>query len=369
MEIYRRLEGFFLNLINSLWICFIYIHEIKNIFNKRHLFKNVKLTKEQKKQIDTFYRKNYGRRIPYWWHRLYMSYTGNFNYKYFPEILFSTKVEPLTNRRINVLPFEDKNMLPILFLPSEGTALHIPNTYLMRVNGKYFDENRMPIGELAAVQVMAKLKGEYVVKVSKDSSSGRGVRILNLSEGVDSRTGECTEKIFQQMGNNFVVQERIKPHAAFEKLYSKSINTIRVITYQTEEAIKVAPLLIRIGRGGGEVDNAHAGGIFIGVKPNGQLLAEAFSEYQERVFVHPDSGTVFKDYQLPMIPEICEVAKNLHHNLPGLRFVSWDFTVNSDNRIVLIEANLHSQSLWLPQIAHGEPMFGDDTEEILRLIK
>ena len=99
----------------------------------------------------------------------------------------------------------------------------------------------------------------------------------------------------------------------------------------THDKIKVAPITMRIGQGGSVVDNAHAGGIFIGVSEDGKLLKEAFTEYQKRYTIHPDTGVVFEGYQIPCVPQIRQVAIKLHEQVPMFQFVSWDFTVDKED--------------------------------------
>ena len=125
-----------------------------------------------------------------------------------------------------------------------------------------------------------------------------------------------------------------------------------------KDDIKTAPISMRIGRGGALVDNAHAGGVFIGVTDDGKLLDTAYTEYQDRYYEHPDTHVVFKNYQLPMIDKVRQAAIELHKNLPNMTFISWDFTIDENNNIVLIERNLHSQTVWFPQMAHGKSFFG-----------
>lgn len=64
--------------------------------------------------------KYYGHKIPYDWHRLYQSYTGVFCENYFPEILFSTLLEPYTNPYHIAEFLDDKNLLPVLFRGIDG---------------------------------------------------------------------------------------------------------------------------------------------------------------------------------------------------------------------------------------------------------
>lgn len=365
MGLYLKLEKFFLATINWIWKVFIVIHEYKNIFKKRKLFKNQKLTPEQKKSIDDFYQENYGKKIPYWWHRLYTSYTGKFDCQYIPEFIYSTKLELKQNGRLAAFYFENKNMLSVIF----GGECKQPETILMCVEGRFFDSNREPISKTAAIDFMNNYTGQVFAKLAVDSNSGRGVSLLDLKKGIDTKSNKEISVIMQEMGKDFVLQKRILPHPAFKKIYPNAINTLRVITYMTKDEIKIAPIVMRIGQGGGVVDNAHAGGMFIGVTNNGELLEEAFTEYQERYTKHPDTGVVFKGYTVPGIPQIRETAIALHKKVPIFQFVSWDFAVDEEGEVVLIEANLHSQAVWISQMAHGKAMFGSDTAWMLKSVR
>ena len=85
--------------------------EYENIRKKKALWEKVTLTAEQKEQIDSFFLEHYGRKIPHHWHRLYQSYTGTFCADYFPEILFSTRLEWTVNNRAVAGFLGDKNLL------------------------------------------------------------------------------------------------------------------------------------------------------------------------------------------------------------------------------------------------------------------
>lgn len=250
MKIYKIFERLFLRLIYFLWYIFVKIHEIKNIIKKRNIYNCNKLSIKQKKQVNEFYKKNYGRKISYKWHRLYTSYTGNFDYKYIPEYIFTTELERLGNKRLDVLPLENKNLIPSLFLNVDDMMV-LPKTYVMRVNGIYFDQDMNVITKSHSIDILHKLKTEFVIKISRDSNSGRGVKIINLEGNVDKNSNKLLADIFEEMGNDFIVQEKIKSHSTLKKLYPKAINTFRVITFISDDGFHVAPLTLKIGNGGG----------------------------------------------------------------------------------------------------------------------
>ncbi len=365
MRIYKWFDDFFEKIISLLWYMFIWIHEMKNIYQKRNIYKGIKLTKDQKQQIDKFWEKNYGRKIPYLWHRLYQSYTGKFDVNYFPEYIFSLKLEPRYNNMKYANVISDKNLLEIVF---NDSLVKIPRTIVALCGGVWLDKNRSVISQDRAIENLKNI-GEVIIKITVESSSGRGVKLCNFKNGIDEITNKPIESIIKEMGDNIVVQEKLVAHKDYAKLHESSINTIRVVSYILNGEIHVGPLTMRIGSGGNFVDNAHAGGMFIGVSEEGELYDEAYTEYQKRYTVHPDSGIQFKGYRVPYIKEMIEAAKRLHGKVPMLKFVSWDFMIDNNNKIVLVEANLMSQTIWFPQMANGKGFFGENTEEMIKLAR
>jgi len=109
-------------------------------------------------------------------------------------------------------------------------------------------------------------------------------------------------------------------------------------------------------------------GIAVGINDEGKLKKYAFTEIGEKFIEHPDTGVVFENYQIPFIKEIVQIAYKCHEKTPHLRMISWDFTVDSNNNICLIEANMNAQSLWFPQYVNGCSAFGNNTKYMLELI-
>ena len=55
----------------------------------------------------------------------------------------------------------------------------------------------------------------------------------------------------------------------------------------------------------------------------------------------------------------------MHMTLPYTRIIGWDFTVNDNNEVVLIELNLHSPGVY--QLIG--PALGNYTDEILEMVR
>ena len=215
--------------------------------------------------------------------------------------------------------------------------------------------------------------GDVVIKPTVDSSSGADVIILDMQNGKNIKDGRTSEELFSYFGENFIVQEKIKPCKELANLYPDAINTLRVTSYIVDEKIEVVPISLRIGSNGGEVDNIHAGGIGIHVHNDGTLAKYAYrlgmGDNFEKVDKHPDTQTVFEGYKLDFIPEIIQVAKRLHEYTANLRIISWDFTVDENGDIIVIEANYRGQGIWFPQMISGKSLFGKDTPSILKYMR
>jgi D-alanine-D-alanine ligase-like ATP-grasp enzyme len=126
---------------------------------------------------------------------------------------------------------------------------------------------------------------------------------------------------------------------------------------------------MRIGQGGSNLDNAHAGGMFIAVDDNGTLHEKAFTEFKKEFIEHPDTHLKFNNYKIDFFPEVLKAAVKCHSMIPQLGCINWDFTIDANGDPILIEANLRGGGIWMLEMAHGCGPFGDKTPEILRWMK
>ena len=110
-------------------------------------------------------------------------------------------------------------------------------------------------------------------------------------------------------------------------------------------------------------------GIFIYVDDEGNMGDTAFSKFQERYTSHPDTGVLFKGHKIPEVKDAIKVVETLQQQIPQIGLVSWDATIDKDGRVVIVEMNLKSQSIWFPQMASGKSAFGELTPEILKFIR
>lgn len=344
--------------------------EIISICRKMPM-KGVSLTKEQKHKIQAYWGNAYGKKIPTIWHRKYYSHSEKFDEKFFPEVFYTTKLEPSLNNDNVAKVLSDKNMIELLFAKVLDSAkgIKVPETLFGCSNGFYFDKYRNPICKDVIGKELESISGEFIIKPTIESSSGNGVKKIILLNGIDTLTGQSVMDIVDLYGKNFIVQEKIIQHEKYSELHPWSINTIRIMSYRVEGQIKTAPMIMRIGINENYLDNAHAGGIYVAVSNKGIMQKYAMKYDQGKYEVHPNSKIRFEGYKLPFINRIIDAAIELHKCVPQIGFINWDFSVDSNENIVLIEANMMCGGIWTFQNAWGCGVFGEDTEYMVDHIK
>ena len=364
-DLYKSLLSITENIPNQLELTKTRIAEDVAIIRKAPLYKNIHWSNSQQKEFDEYWISLYGKKISNKWHRLYEASSGRFSVDYIPEKMYTTEIEPALNDRQYAVALEDKSVIEAL---SKGCGCVVPDTYVVCSKGQYYDHIREPISIAKAVSI---LKGkDFVVKPTVGSSSGRGIIFCKKNDALNEN---YLKGLLQKQGNDFIAQAVIRQHPSYSIFNPSSINTIRIMTFIIKNKIHHVPLALRIGRISKNVDNIHAGGLVIGVEDDGSLLPFAFElGYGDKAIKysqHPDSKVVFNGYKLPYIKEIISSAHLVHGRYPHIGIISWDFTIDENGNVVLIEANIMGQSIWIPQMIHGKGAFGSYTKDILKVIR
>ncbi len=367
---YRAFEGFVCSLGDRLIKAKFTFSEWHSIFQKRRLYADVKWSAEQRKEFREFYVRHYGREFSNRWHRLYQSMNGTYCLEYFPEILYTLKLE----KKLNPVEYSDvlcdKGLLNVIWGSVPG--VRTIREHVTSCNGVLRDGDYNPITPSRGIEILRDA-GKVCVKPTVETGSGKGVRFPVFNNGRDEKSGQEIGEILKGYGKDYTVQEYLQEHDSFSALHPSSVNTIRIITYILDGVIRHVPLAARIGSGGSDLDNIHAGGLCVGVNDDGSLKPRAFrlgyGDNNETFTEHPDSHIVFERHRLQSVGRIIEAACRMHARTPQLGIISWDFTVDKEGTPVLIEANLKGQSIWFPQIVNCCSAFGEHTGRILELIR
>ena len=190
------------------------------------------------------------------------------------------------------------------------------------LNGKNFDEFE---------QFLEKNKIAIVKPV--DGEGGKGVekiKDINLNEN-----RILYEKLVKNKQN--IVEQCIMQHKELNKLYSDSVNSLRMFTFYKEGKVYFLQAILKIGNGG-VVDNFSSGGMYAYVDENGYVYTEAIDREDNIFAEHPISKHKIVGFKVPMFKEAIELVKEAAKVVPKVRYVGWDVAI-SENGPMIIEGN------------------------------
>ncbi|NUO10519.1 MAG: hypothetical protein HUU08_18000 [Candidatus Brocadia sp.] len=335
--------------------------EIKCIFANNPCLQDYTLNTNLSAMIKSFWEKH-GLKTDTLWHKAFISVNGIEDYRYIPEDIFYIFIEPRLNRKDLYYAYVDKNNYDRLF-----HRVCTPKTILRNMNGQYHDEKYERIEHGKVYAYLKKYTGDFILKPSIDSSSGRNVAKLQIDASGLCLDGKpaTLENIEHIIPKDFLVQEFLEQHSVLKNIYPHSLNTFRVITLRVNGVIHVLQPIVKFGCGGNYVDyNVYRGGFHCGVGFDGKLNKFALDKYFKKYSSHPDSGYVYENTLIPQFSTLLNFAKDLHRYLLYYNMVSWDLGLDKNGAPVLIELNLIYQGISFFQVHHG-PLFGDFTDAIL----
>lgn len=139
--------------------------------------------------------------------------------------------------------------------------------------------------------------------------------------------------------DKMLVEQCIEECEELKAFHPQSLNTLRIVTISNKEKAAVFSGVFRMGVGDSVVDNSHKGGVSVQINvTNGIIETDGANTNGERFVCHPDSGIVFKGFQIPqwdnIVKTCCEAAIMYGNPITG-----WDVAINKQGEIEFVEAN------------------------------
>ena len=324
------------------------------------------LTDEEKAQIDEYFLKYYGEKIPYVYHNTYKYLSGKFDVAFFPDFLNSPHLMHFVNPTEFRKVMGDKNFFPLI---AAQAGVKTAKSYVFNTRGIFFNENHEIISEDEAREII-KSKSAVFVKPTVDSYGGAGCFVKEAAEGAKCLTDKDADDIFSSFSAEYAVQQLVKNDSSISCMSPNSLNTFRIVTYIYKGKVYHTQAILRLGVNGARVDNASMGGIYVGVHEDGSLTDYAIhDEVCEKVYEHPNTHFKFAGYKLDGFAKVIEAAERMHTFIPELGIVDWDFALDDQGEAVLVEANVANGSgVLMTQCILGDSAFGENTPGILQFI-
>ncbi|WP_215394798.1 sugar-transfer associated ATP-grasp domain-containing protein [Leucobacter sp. CX328] len=178
-------------------------------------------------------------------------------------------------------------------------------------------------------------QGAVMAKVP-DSLGGQGIGRLEASDITDY------PKLHAELlaGRQFLVEQVIPQHPEMSRLYDRSVNTLRVVTYFDGTDVHVLASVLKVGNGGA-VDNFSHGGMYTMLDDNGKAHYAAFDGENRTFEIHPISGVSIVGFQVPDFDKVLKLVDHLARIVPEIPYVGWDIAISPD-RPVVIEGNYNT---------------------------
>ena len=139
--------------------------------------------------------------------------------------------------------------------------------------------------------------------------------------------------------NRIFLEELVKQHPDMNKLCSKSVNTMRIMTFNDSGTPKIIWMGLRVGNGINSIDNFHAKGMAVNIDINtGKLVGNAIDKDLNEYENHPITHVKFDGFQIPCFEDAKKMVLKASLESDKILVVGWDVAI-SENGPVIIEGN------------------------------
>lgn len=358
-KLYGELMAYYLHLYYKRWCKDIMKRQ--NIKNKKSVGEEeyVKKWKQLTNRVDPRF------------YRIFYFYIGN-NYNIVPEDISHNIIEHILNPSKYRPYYEDKNTFSKIIPPE-----FMPATLLRKIKNEFLDSdyNNISITDDQYLKKYLEKYDEIIIKPTLNSRSGKNIDLFEKNQN-DEYQHKISRKILSldylnsKYKSDFIIQEYLLQSNYLSQFNSSSVNTIRALTYKSLKTNKVVvtSCIMRIGSKGSYVDNAHAGGVFVGINKDGTLGKYAADQYGNKY--DSFNGINFKNntYQIPNFQSILNFASKIGQYIIHHRILQLDIAITQTGDLQLIEFNVSSIGIWLYQFTVSSA-FGDYTDEIIEYCK
>jgi hypothetical protein len=173
---------------------------------------------------------------------------------------------------------------------------------------------------------------------------GAGILVLKRCNNQLLLNGEVVadadEFMSKLSSGTYVVEENIIQNAQLSAINPSSVNTLRVVVQEADDAMTIRTCILRMGRQGKEVDNSAQGGISLGVNvQNGEFALSATAEHGAGVIPqHPDTKYQFAGNGIHNWDGVKSQIEDIANQLRDFKDIALDIAITKD-KVIIIEFN------------------------------
>ena len=215
----------------------------------------------------------------------------------------------------------------------------------VKISGQWYNSDYEPLFEGHLSERLKDYGDEVVIK----TDGGRGGHDTQFVATHEFNTDQL------DVNSNYVIQPAIKQHEEMALFSGNSVNTIRIITFRTDEGpLKSVLTYIRFGRGESRVDNTSSGGLYANIDSSGYICSDGYRGMGLITEAkHPEHGFAYQGMKIPGFAKAVESCVAAHKRFPFTRIIGWDVCVEATGEVRLLEWNARRPLIWTL-----EPLFG-----------
>lgn len=175
---------------------------------------------------------------------------------------------------------------------------------------------------------------------------GKGIEIKNTNEAN-----------LYEYSKDFLVEEIIQQNKELNKIYDKSVNSIRMFTFFDGKNSYLLQSIIKFGNNG-FVDNFSSGGMYAFLDDYGKIITPAIDQNDNIYTIHPYSKKQILGFQVPLFDEAKKTVLEASKELKEVKYIGWDVALK-DGGVCIIEGNSY------PGVFQIRPSFSENKTGIL----
>ena len=183
--------------------------------------------------------------------------------------------------------------------------------------------------------------------------AGKGVEKLTFDK--DTNLKELYDKLVTN--NQLLIEKCIDQHDEMNRLYDKSVNTMRMFTFYKDGESFFLQAVLKIGNGG-VVDNFSSGGMYTFVSNTGDVYVDAIDQADNIYAKHPISQVDIVGFRVPMFQEAVNMVKECAKVVPEVAYVGWDVAISKKGPVI-VEGNC------FPGVFQAKPSLVDKKEGLI----
>ena len=175
-------------------------------------------------------------------------------------------------------------------------------------------------------------KHKKIIAKIINGEGGKGISVLEVNK-------ENAESSFKELLNNkqTLIEEVIVQNKEISRLYSGSVNTLRLFTFFDGENAYVLNSVFKIGNGG-VTDNFSSGSMYTFTDENGVVIVPAIDQNDNIYEVHPITKEKIVGFKVPLYDEACRLVCEAAKLSPTIKYIGWDVAITDDSPVI-IEGN------------------------------